>query len=72
VIHLDVIKRLVHSPLVLCDLSARNPNVMFELGIRQAFDKPVVLVQDEKTPQIFDIAPFAIPVTAGQGSITWS
>jgi hypothetical protein len=55
-IHLDVLTRLLDSPMVLCDLSARNPNVMFELGLRQAFDKPVVLVQELGTPSIFDIA----------------
>lgn len=35
--------------MALCDLSNCNPNVLYELGIRQAYDKPVVLVQDEKT-----------------------
>lgn len=29
----------------------------FQLGIRQAFDKPVVLIQEKGTPKIFDIAP---------------
>jgi len=29
-IHLDVLRRLVDSPVVLCDLSGRNPNVLFE------------------------------------------
>jgi len=43
--------------MAICDLSSRNPNVLFELGIRQAFDKPVLLVQERDTPQIFDIAP---------------
>jgi hypothetical protein len=56
-IHLDVLQRLLSSPMVLCDLSSRNPNVLFELGLRQAFDKPVVLVQEHGTPKIFDIAP---------------
>jgi hypothetical protein len=56
-IHLDVLQRLIASPMVLCDLSSRNPNVLFELGLRQAFDKPVVLVQETDTPKIFDIAP---------------
>lgn len=42
---------------MLCDLSTRNPNVLFELGIRQAFDRPVVLIQEKGTPKIFDIAP---------------
>lgn len=56
-IHLDVLQKLLESPMVLCDLSSRNPNVLFELGLRQAFDKPVVLVQETGTPKIFDIAP---------------
>ena len=34
----------------------KNPNVLFELGIRQAFDLPVVLIQEENTPRIFDIS----------------
>jgi hypothetical protein len=56
-IHLDVLQRILDSPMVLCDLSSRNPNVLFELGLRQAFDKPVALVQEFGTPQIFDITP---------------
>lgn len=31
--------------------------VLSKLGIRQAFDKPVVLIQEKGTPKIFDIAP---------------
>ena len=42
--------------MALCDLSNRNPNVLYELGLRQAYDKPVVLVQDDKTERIFDIS----------------
>lgn len=45
-----------NCPMALCDLSNRNPNVLYELGLRQAYDKPVVLVQDEKTPRIFDVS----------------
>ncbi|MCH5297890.1 MAG: hypothetical protein J1E85_09495 [Ruminococcus sp.] len=43
-------------PMALCDLSARNPNVLYELGLRQAYDLPVVLVKDEKTDTIFDVS----------------
>lgn len=43
-------------PMAICDLSNRNPNVLYELGLRQAYDKPVVLIQDEKTEKIFDIS----------------
>lgn len=43
-------------PMAICDLSNRNPNVLYELGLRQAYDRPVVLVQDEKTERIFDVS----------------
>lgn len=56
-IHLDILKKLLDAPIAVCDLSTRNPNVLFELGIRQAFDKPVVLIQEKGTPKIFDITP---------------
>lgn len=56
-IHLDILLQLIDAPIAICDLSSRNPNVLFELGIRQAFDKPVVLIQEIGTPKIFDIAP---------------
>lgn len=56
-IHLDILRKLIEAPIAVCDLSSRNPNVLFELGIRQAFDRPVVLIQEEGTPKIFDIAP---------------
>jgi hypothetical protein len=56
-IQLEILKRLLDAPMAVCDLSSRNPNVLFELGIRQAFDKPVVLIQEAGTPKIFDIAP---------------
>lgn len=42
--------------MAVCDLSNHNPNVLYELGLRHAYDKPVVLIQDEKTSRIFDIS----------------
>lgn len=54
-IQVNIIKDIIESPMAICDLSTRNPNVLFELGIRQAFDLPVVLIQEEGTPRIFDI-----------------
>ncbi|QNM98826.1 hypothetical protein [Chitinimonas koreensis] len=56
-IHLDILQKLIDSPMAICDLSAKNPNVLFELGLRQAFDKPTVLVQESGSSKIFDIAP---------------
>ena len=51
-----IFKAIQECPMALCDLSNRNPNVLYELGIRQAYDKPVVLVKDEKTERIFDVS----------------
>ncbi|MHB6943589.1 hypothetical protein ACYCG4_23710, partial [Klebsiella pneumoniae] len=39
---------------IICDVSSRNPNVMFELGMRIAFDKPVVIIKDNATQYCFD------------------
>lgn len=55
-IHGKMMNELVTAPMVLCDLSTNNPNVLYELGIRHAFDKPVVLVQEIGQNRIFDIA----------------
>ena len=51
-----IFSAIQECPMALCDLSNRNTNVLYELGLRQAYDKPVVLVQDEKTDKIFDIS----------------
>lgn len=56
-IHLDILQKLIDSPMCICDLSSRNPNVLFELALRQAFDKPVALIQEVGTKPIFDISP---------------
>ena len=42
--------------MAVCDLSNQNPNVLYELGLRQAYDKPVVLIQDDRTKKIFDVS----------------
>lgn len=56
-IHKDILQKILDAPMAICDLSSNNPNVLFELGIRQAFDKPTVLIKDSKTKSIFDLAP---------------
>ena len=56
IIQKDILQRLIESPMVICDLSTLNPNVMFELGIRQAFNKPTVYIQEEGNRRIFDVS----------------
>ena len=55
-ITIEVVRRVIQAPMALCDLSGLNPNVLFELGIRQAYQKPVALVIDDETESPFDVA----------------
>jgi hypothetical protein len=57
IIHTRIVSNLYSAPIVVCDVSAKNPNVMFELGLRLAFDKPTVIVKDDKTDYSFDASP---------------
>ncbi|MFB4412737.1 hypothetical protein [Pantoea sp. ANP04] len=56
VIQKRIIQNIYSNPIVICDISSRNANVMFELGMRLAFDKPTIIVKDEGTPYSFDIS----------------
>lgn len=53
-IHKRIIQNLYEDPIVVCDVSGKNSNVMFELGMRLAFDKPTIIVKDDKTSYSFD------------------
>nr|DAT41068.1 MAG TPA: Blasticidin M [Caudoviricetes sp.] len=55
-----IIENIVECDMAICDLSTNNPNVLYELGLRHAFDKPVVLIRDNKTQNIFDIQGISI------------
>lgn len=50
-----IVQYLAEAPMVLCDLSQLNPNVMYELGVRTSLDKPIALVKDEHLTMPFDI-----------------
>lgn len=55
-IQLDILQSIINCPIAICDISSRNPNVFYELGIRQAFDLPTVLLKDNVTDAPFDIS----------------
>ena len=57
IIQKRIIQNLYSNPIVVCDVSGKNPNVMFELGLRLAFDKPTIIVKDDKTSYSFDTSP---------------
>ncbi len=54
VIQKRIVQGVYASDVVVCDVSGKNPNVMFELGMRLAFDKPTVIIKDDKTDYMFD------------------
>lgn len=54
VIQKRIVQNVYNSSMVVCDVSGKNPNVMFELGLRLAFDKPTVIIKDDKTDYSFD------------------
>lgn len=54
IIHKSIINNIYNDPIIVCDVSNKNANVMFELGMRLAFNKPVVIIKDDKTGYSFD------------------
>ena len=54
VIQKRIVQNLYDNDIVVCDVSCKNPNVMFELGMRLAFDKPTIIVMDNETNYSFD------------------
>lgn len=57
IIQKRIIQNLYENPVVVCDVSGKNPNVMFELGMRLAFDKPTIIIKDDETTYSFDTSP---------------
>lgn len=51
----QIVKRLVESAVVIADLTDSNANVMYEVGIRQAMLKPLVLLSEKNQRLPFDL-----------------
>jgi hypothetical protein len=52
----DVITRIMHSDIVVADVTYPNPNVFYELGLRHACRVGTVIIRDRNGPRIpFDI-----------------
>lgn len=54
IIHKNIVNNIYEDPIVICDVSGSNPNVLFELGMRLAFDKPTIIIKDDVTDYMFD------------------
>ncbi|MBG0638235.1 hypothetical protein I4P06_09455 [Enterobacter asburiae] len=57
-IMLDVLRSIIDCDMAICDLSSRNANVFYELGLRQAFDKKTILIRDGRHDVPFDLLGF--------------
>ena len=51
----DIIERLYSSALVIADLTGFNPNVMYEVGVRHSFNKPIVQIAQKGEKLPFDV-----------------
>ena len=51
----NIVQALLQDDIIICDISAANPNVMFELGLRIGFNKSYILLFDDKQKIPFDI-----------------
>lgn len=56
VITSQVIQHVVEDPLVVADLTGRNPNVFYELAIRHAIRKPFIQLMQKGERIPFDVA----------------
>lgn len=54
----QILHELVNADVVIADLTGTNPNVMYEVGIRQAQTKPYVLIAEDGQHLPFDLSDF--------------
>jgi hypothetical protein len=51
----EIFSLICRSGIVVCDLTDRNPNVLYEMGIAQTLGKPVVMVTQQDSDIPFDV-----------------
>ena len=52
----EIIKDLINSDIVVADITDSNPNVFWELGVRQSFNHGTITIAEEGTRLPFDIS----------------
>ncbi len=68
----QIIRALVEARVVVADLTGRNPNVYYELGIAHAFQLPVAILVDKASSLSFDTQNEKVIEIGDDGTIGWS
>lgn len=64
-----VVRLMLSSRLVIANISSRNANVFYELGVAHAFDKPTILLSNSPKSLPFDIAAQRTILFSGQNDL---
>lgn len=51
----DIVEKIFESKLLIADLTYRNPNVMYELGVAHSLNKPVIMLVQSTDDIPFDL-----------------
>ena len=52
---MDILRNIIESEMVVCDLSSKYPNALYAFAIRQSMNLPVTLIHDLKTKLSIEI-----------------
>lgn len=55
-----IVQEMIKSKLVIADITGRNPNVFYELGIAHSLNKPVLIISETDGDIPFDVSSFRI------------
>lgn len=68
----DIWRSLAGAHCVIADISGRNPNVMYELGIAHTLAKPVLILSRSAADIPIDLATRRVIVYGGAPGATWA
>jgi len=51
----SIVERIINSEIVIADISDKNPNVFYEISIRNAVQKPLIIIRSSEQKPPFDI-----------------
>lgn len=51
----EILKHIVKAKIIIANITGRNPNVFYELGIAHALNKPTIIISENLNDATFDI-----------------